>query len=117
VTGDRVALRQVLQNLVDNAIKYSADGARIEVRVRVEGARVVVEVRDEGPGIPLDQRERVFERFYRGAEARARGRDGVGLGLSIVKVTAEAHGGCVELDSEEGAGSTFRLVLPHASAA
>jgi heavy metal sensor kinase len=114
VMGDRVALRQALQNLVDNAIKYAADGTRIEIRVRKEAASAVVEVQDEGPGIPLDHRDRVFERFYRGNGRRSREGEGVGLGLglSIVKATAEAHGGRIDLESEDGVGSTFRLVIP-----
>lgn len=115
VKGDRVALRQALQNLVDNAIKYAPDGSRTEIRVRTEDATAVVEVQDEGPGIPLDRRDRVFERFYRGNGGSSRERGGAGLGLSIVVATAKAHGGHVDLESEEGAGSIFRLVLPMAT--
>jgi len=112
VNGDRLALRQALRNLVDNAIRYAPRGSRIEVRVASGATGAVVEVRDSGPGIPAGERDHVFERFFRGDAGRSRPADGTGLGLSIVRATAEAHGGRVELDSEESVGSTFRLILP-----
>lgn len=113
VNGDRLALRQALRNLVDNAIRYAPRGTLVEIRVAGGAAEAVVEVRDAGPGIAAGERSRVFERFFRGDAGRSRPADGTGLGLSIVRATAEAHGGRVELDSEEGVGSTFRLVLPN----
>jgi heavy metal sensor kinase len=112
VNGDRLALRQALQNLVDNAIRYAPHWTRVEVRVANGSRAAIVEVRDEGPGIAPDERARVFERFFRGGAGRSHPADGAGLGLSIVKATAEAHGGRVELESEEGVGSTFRLFIP-----
>ena len=112
VTGDRVALRQALRNLVDNAIRYAPVRTRIHVRVEKQARDAVVEVRDEGPGISAENRDRIFERFFRGEGGRSRQTEGVGLGLSIVKAIAEAHEGRIELDSQEGVGSTFRLIIP-----
>jgi heavy metal sensor kinase len=112
VEGDRLALRQALLNLVDNAIKYSPEGTRVGVVAGKRRNRAFVEVRDEGPGIAPEHRERIFERFYRVEGSRSREMGGSGLGLSLVKWAAEAHAGRVELETEEGEGSTFRLVLP-----
>ena len=112
VSGDRVALRQALQNLVDNAIRYALERTRIQVRVEKQERGAVVEVRDEGPGISAETRDRIFERFFRGEASRSRQTEGMGLGLSIVKAIAEAHEGRIELDSRKGAGSTFRLIIP-----
>ena len=112
VRGDRLALRQALLNLVDNAIKYAPEGTEIAVRSRGGLAEAVVEVSDAGPGIAPEHRARVFERFYRVDPSRSREMGGTGLGLSLVKWAAEAHGGRVELESEPGQGSTFRIVLP-----
>ena len=112
IWGDRMVLRQAIINLVDNAIKYSPEGAciRIVVQKRLEGS--VLEVIDRGPGIAPEHRERIFDRFYRIDKARSRELGGTGLGLSIARWAIEAHGGRIELESEEGRGSTFRIVLP-----
>lgn len=116
VRADRVVLRQALVNLLDNAIKYSPEGTRIQVEAGVNGDCVFVQVRDNGPGIPEEHRERIFERFYRIDKSRSRELGGTGLGLSLVRWAAEAHGGRVAVESEAGRrGSTFRLVLPAAS--
>jgi heavy metal sensor kinase len=112
VTGDRLALRQALLNLVDNAIKYAPDGTRVTVRAVSTGTYAVLEVVDEGPGIAAEHREKVFERFYRVDTSRSREMGGTGLGLSLVKWTAEAHGGSVSLASGPERGCTFRIVLP-----
>jgi len=112
--GDRLALRQAVVNLADNAIKYSAERTRVSIATGSRGGEVFIEVRDEGPGLAGEDHERVFERFYRVDRSRSRELGGTGLGLSLVKWTAEAHGGRVELDSVEGRGSVFRLVLPSA---
>ncbi|MCL5743518.1 MAG: ATP-binding protein [Acidobacteria bacterium] len=114
VHADRAILRQVLVNLLDNAIKYSPQEGSITVRVCSEGTNTtVIEVEDTGPGIPPEHRDRVFDRFYRTDEARSRETGGVGLGLAIAKWGAEVHGGHLELDSRPGAGCVFRLLLPH----
>jgi heavy metal sensor kinase len=110
--ADRTVLRQAVVNLVDNAIKYSPEQTCITVATGARPDAVFVEVRDEGPGLGEEDRRRVFERFYRVDRSRSRQIAGTGLGLSLVKWAAEAHDGAVELDSEVGRGSTFRLVLP-----
>jgi heavy metal sensor kinase len=114
VKGDRLALRQAVVNLADNAIKYSAKRTCVSIATGSRDDEVFMEVRDEGPGLAEEHHERVFERFYRVDRSRSREMGGTGLGLSLVKWTAEVHGGRVELDSAEGRGSTFRLVLPAA---
>ncbi len=113
VQGDRLALRQALLNLVDNAIKYAPKGTRVSMRVGCRPDGSFVEVQDEGPGIAPEHRERIFERFYRADAGRSREMGGTGLGLSLVKSTTEAHGGRIELETERDQGSIFRLVLPH----
>jgi two-component system phosphate regulon sensor histidine kinase PhoR len=117
VRGDEVGVRTILDNLVNNAIKYTPEGGSVEVAWRREGAYVRLEVRDTGIGIAPDDQDRVFERFYRVDKARARELGGTGLGLSIVKHTAQALGGRVGLESKIGQGSTFRVWLPQADSA
>jgi len=112
VTGDDARLRQVVANVVGNAVVHTPPGTPIEVRVRREPTAAVVEVVDEGPGMPPDVAARAFERFYRADPARSRHQGGSGLGLSIVQATVAAHGGTVELDTMPGAGTTVRIVLP-----
>ncbi|MBM4016373.1 MAG: PAS domain-containing protein, partial [Planctomycetes bacterium] len=106
---DPLALEQVLDNLIDNALKYTPAGGRVTVRTLSEGGVGVLEVADDGPGIEAAEQARVFERFYRVDKARTRDVPGTGLGLSIVKHLVEANGGSVELDSWPGRGSTFRV--------
>ena len=114
VLGEEEAIRQALSNLVDNAVKYSSPGGRVSVRLQAENGRAVLEVEDEGPGIAGEHLDRIFERFYRVDRARSRELGGTGLGLAIVKNVARRHGGGVEVESERGRGSTFRLWLPAA---
>jgi two-component system phosphate regulon sensor histidine kinase PhoR len=109
---DPTALVQILDNLVDNAVKYTPAGGRVELRTGRRDAHVAVEVSDTGIGIEPSEQARVFERFYRVDKARSRDVPGTGLGLSIVKHLVEAHGGAVELESWPGRGSTFRVLLP-----
>jgi signal transduction histidine kinase len=111
VRGDRQRLRQVLANLIDNAVKYSRAGAAVDVSARAEDGRVEVTVRDRGPGIPPEQQKLIFEKFGR---ARMSGtvKPGTGLGLFIARSIAEAHGGSLEVRSTPGRGSAFTLVLP-----
>ena len=117
VHGDRTVLRQALVNLVVNAVKYSPERTRIRVAADRRGDAAVLEVSDEGPGIAPEHRERLFERFYRVDKSRSREMGGTGLGLALVKWSAEAHGGRVELETDVGRGSTFRIVLPAAQPA
>lgn len=115
VYGDYDLLVTALRNLVDNAVSYSPDGTPVRIAVRAEGGLVDFVVLDEGVGITAEQRERIFERFYRADPARARDTGGTGLGLSIVKHVALDHGGEVTVWSEPGRGSTFTLRIPEAS--
>jgi two-component system phosphate regulon sensor histidine kinase PhoR len=110
--ADRRAVEHVLENLLDNAAKYTEPGGRIEVRARREGDLVAVDVADTGIGISEADQIRVFERFYRVDRARSRDLGGTGLGLSIVKHLVQAMGGEVRLRSALGLGSTFTFTLP-----
>ena len=112
IRADRASLATALWNLLDNAIKYSPAGGPVRVSVRSHPAGVAIAVGDRGLGVPPRERAEIFQRFVRGAQARQLGIKGTGLGLAMASRIAEAHGGHIELDSEEGAGSTFRLVLP-----
>ncbi|GIH91760.1 sensor histidine kinase [Planobispora siamensis] len=115
VMGDEVRLRQVVGNLMTNALTHTPEGTPVRITLRARDGTAVIEVADEGPGLTAEQRERVFERFYRADSARGR-RDpsagGSGLGLSIVAAMVEAHGGTVGVESVPGKGATFRVVLP-----
>jgi two-component system sensor histidine kinase SenX3 len=103
-----------VHNLVSNAIRYSPDRSRIGVGVRTVDDVVEISVTDQGEGIPEKERDRVFERFYRVDQARARNTGGTGLGLAIVKHAIENHGGDVRVWSQPGRGSTFTIRLPQA---
>jgi signal transduction histidine kinase len=108
---DPALLRLALMNLVQNAIRYSPTGKTIRVRAMASDGAAVIEVADEGPGIAPEHQRKIFERFYRVDKARSRAEGGVGLGLAIVKWSVERMGGAVELKSEPGRGSVFRLRL------
>jgi heavy metal sensor kinase len=112
VEGDRLFLRQALVNLLHNAVKYSPLGGTISVRVQSSINEVAVEIEDNGPGIPLEDRQKIFDRFYRVDRARWRESGGAGLGLSITKWVVEAHGGKIGLESEWTEGCLFRVNLP-----
>ena len=114
VLADPVLLRQALQNLIDNAMKYSPPGAMIRITVEKLGGECLVEVIDEGPGIPPDQLAQLAGRFYRVEDSRVRGRGGFGLGLAITKAYMSVLGGRLECRSAEPKGSCFSLVLPAA---
>jgi len=110
VNGDRNRLRQVAANLLDNAVKYTPSGGRIELLARHEGTEALLVVRDTGPGIAPVDRPRIFDRLYRAD--RSRSERGLGLGLSLVKAIVEAHRGRVTVESAPGKGSTFTVHLP-----
>jgi two-component system, OmpR family, phosphate regulon sensor histidine kinase PhoR len=116
VLADRDKVRQVVVNLVENAIKYSPDGGLIEVGVKEEDSVVRFSVRDEGLGIPSEEQERIFEKFYRLDPAMTRGVGGTGLGLYICNELIERMGGRIWVESESGEGSTFFFELPRAEA-
>jgi signal transduction histidine kinase len=111
IRGDGERLRQVLTNLIDNAIKYSPAGAEVEVRAYQEDGFVRIDVRDSGPGIAKDDQKLIFEKFGRVTGSGAT-RPGTGLGLFIARSIAEAHGGALDVDSAPDQGSTFTLELP-----
>ncbi|MFQ5689112.1 MAG: ATP-binding protein [Gemmatimonadota bacterium] len=115
VRGDPEAVRQVLRNLFDNALRYAPDGSEIRLSAEHEAGWVRIAVSDTGAGIPSAHISRIFERFYRVDPARSREAGGTGLGLSIVKHLVEAHGGRVGVDSELRAGTTVWFTLPAAS--
>jgi two-component system sensor histidine kinase SenX3 len=112
VRGDETQLTSMFTNLVDNAVKYTPPGGRVEVTGGFEGSEIVIRVSDTGIGIPEGKLPRIFERFYRVDKARSKETGGTGLGLSIVKHVAENHGGRVAVESTLGGGSTFTVYLP-----
>jgi two-component system phosphate regulon sensor histidine kinase PhoR len=112
VRGDASLLREVLQNLLDNAVQYSSEGGRIQVLATNSSREAVITVADTGIGIPLADQERIFERFYRVDAGRSREAGGTGLGLSIAKHIVEAHGGRLWVESEVGSGSRFSFSIP-----
>ena len=115
VLGDEARLRQVLSNLVTNALQHTPETARVTVRVGTDDEHAVLEVADEGPGMKPEDAQRVFERFYRADSSRARSSGGTGLGLSIVDSLVFAHGGTVWVTTAPGQGSCFRVNLPRIS--
>jgi signal transduction histidine kinase len=112
VQGDAVRLRQIVSNLLSNALKFTPSGGHVTVSVAGRDGAAVLEVQDSGPGIPPDEIDRVFDRFYRGRTVRA---GGSGIGLAVIRDLVGAHGGEVSVESEPGRGSRFLVVLPRAS--
>lgn len=114
VSGDRTRLEQVVANLIDNAVKYTPPGGRVDVEVGRDDGNAVLRIRDTGVGIPAGELPRIWERLFRGDKSRAE--RGLGLGLSLVRAVVKAHGGTVEVESEPGRGSVFEIRLPNALA-
>jgi signal transduction histidine kinase len=112
VRADREAISQALSNLLDNAVKYSGEARTVNVRAFVRDGWLSMAVEDFGVGIPAEEMDRVFDRFYRGGDALTRSVKGSGLGLTLVKQVVEAHGGEVQAKSAPGRGSTFTIRLP-----
>ncbi|MDY7042572.1 MAG: HAMP domain-containing sensor histidine kinase, partial [Chloroflexota bacterium] len=112
IEADRQKMRLVLGNLLSNAIKFTPDGGRIEILAREDGGEVWVAMRDTGIGIPRNEWERVFDRFYQVEPSLSRRYEGMGLGLSIAKGMVELHGGRIWVESELGKGSTFVFHVP-----
>jgi two-component system sensor histidine kinase SenX3 len=112
VLGDRRQLVSALYNLLENAVKFSYDAGTVRFEGRRTNGEVAIEVADHGIGIPARDLERIFERFYRVDQGRSHITGGTGLGLSIARHVATNHHGHIEVDSREGEGSTFRLILP-----
>jgi signal transduction histidine kinase len=117
LTGDRDRFAQLLDNLVSNAVKFTPPGGHVDVRVGEEGDHAVLEVRDTGVGVPTGEQDRLFQRFFRASTATNRGVPGAGLGLTVVKAIVDAHGGRIAVASEEGRGTTMRVVLPYVTPA
>jgi signal transduction histidine kinase len=115
VRGDASQLKQVINNLVDNAIKYNRPQGTVRVSARAEGSTAILEVEDTGMGIAATERQHVFDRFYRIDKSRSRAQGGSGLGLAIVRKIVEEHGGTISIESNLGQGSTFRVSLPRLS--
>jgi signal transduction histidine kinase len=114
IVADRSRLRQVLANLLDNAIKYNARGGRVSIKVRETPEGIALIVEDNGVGIPADEIPKIWDRLHRGDASRSQ--PGLGLGLSLVRAIVHAHGGHTEVQSEPGAGSAFTVTLPRNSA-
>ena len=114
VCGDQDRLKQVLMNLVGNAINYTPQGGSVTLGLGKDGAQSILTIQDTGQGIPEEDLPHVFERFYRGEKSRTRSRDGkgFGLGLSIAYWIVRNHGGRIEVESTEGEGATFTVWLP-----
>ncbi|MBI9043642.1 MAG: HAMP domain-containing histidine kinase [Anaerolineaceae bacterium] len=113
VMGDRDRLKQVVLNLVSNAVQYTPAGGKVTIKLIALDDKVEFQVVDTGPGIPQEDLDNIFERFYRGEKSRKRqSKSGFGLGLSIAHWIVEKHGGCITVDSVIGAGTTFSFVLP-----
>jgi len=113
--ADPARLRQILANLVDNALKYTPEGGSVEVRAEMRAGRTLLTVCDTGPGVPVGEEEKIWRRLYRSDHSRSE--RGLGLGLSIVKALVEAHGGTVAVANRPGGGAVFTVELPAASAA
>jgi heavy metal sensor kinase len=112
IHGDYDRLRRLLLNLVDNGIKYTPHGGRVSLTLQCQNTWAALQVSDTGIGLAPEEQERVFQRFYRAAEARDQSQEGSGLGLCIAQSIAEAHGGTMHIDSCRGHGSTFTVFLP-----
>jgi signal transduction histidine kinase len=112
VWADWHKINQVLMNLIGNAIKFTPAQGRVTVSASSNGESVQISVSDTGPGVPPDEREKIFAKFYQGAEANGANSKGTGLGLAIAKALVELHDGKIWIESEEGGGSTFSFTLP-----
>jgi len=113
IEADRDRIKQVLLNLAGNALRYTASGGQVMLSLRSASGGVQIQVSDTGKGIPADDLPRIFERFYRGERSRKREKEGgLGLGLSISYLIIKAHGGRIDVTSQESVGTTFTIWLP-----
>jgi signal transduction histidine kinase len=110
--GDRERLQQILDNLMQNGLRYTPEGGHIDLSLTRQGRSAIFAVHNDGPSIPEDVLAHLFERFYRGDKARDRASGGTGLGLAIARKLAEAHGGALIGENHTGGGVVFKLVLP-----
>ena len=111
VRADSEALALAIRNLLDNGVKYSPDSSTVRVELAREGLRLAIRVHDEGIGIPGSEQKKIFQKFVRGAGAKALSVKGTGIGLAMVQHVVSAHGGTIALDSETGRGTTFTILL------
>ncbi len=116
VLADKIAVAHCVQNLIENALKYSPSGSPVTVRCGDENGTCFVEVGDEGPGVPASEQGKIFEKFYRSQNVQSLNVPGTGIGLALVKRIMESHQGQISLNSEPGKGSRFRLIFPRAEA-
>ena len=112
IQGDRVRLKQVIIDLLDNAIKYTPSGRKVDLRIEARDKRACLTVSDSGGGIPESELAYVFDRFFRGTHTRAQSPDGTGPGLSIVQSVCTAHGGDVTVENLQTGGCRVRVILP-----
>ena len=112
VMADPVHIANCLSNLIENAVKYSGNEVCIGIYASLEDNRLCLKVKDNGIGIPLQEQERIFEKFYRAQNIPDANLPGIGLGLSYVKLMVEAHGGSITLQSQQGKGTTFTIEIP-----
>jgi heavy metal sensor kinase len=112
IHGDYERLRRLLLNLVDNGVKYTPTGGQVSLSLQQNGGHAIIRVSDTGVGLSKEEQQRIFHPFYRSDEARSQGKEGVGLGLSIARSIAEAHGGSIHVESNPDHGCTFTVRLP-----
>ena len=112
VRGDKDKLKEMILNLIDNAIRYNTEGESVSLSLMRKGREAIIMVKDTGIGIPPEEIDKIFERFYRVDKARSRAEGGSGLGLAICRHIVEAHHGRIEVNSEPGKGSVFKVILP-----
>ena len=112
IKGDEIYIEETIANLLANSVKYTPLDGKIEVCIKDQVDSVLIQVRDTGIGIPRDEVQNLFNEFYRATNARRIERDGTGLGLAIARQVVERHNGKIWVESEEGKGSTFSIVLP-----
>ncbi len=112
ILGDAVRLRAALQDLIENAIKYSNQGGKVEVEAKLEGEYVLISISDHGIGIPKSEQRNIFQKSFRAGNAMAVEKEGSGLGLLMAKDIVEKHGGTIQFESEEGKGTKFFISLP-----
>jgi signal transduction histidine kinase len=109
---DKDALTQALNNLMENAVKFSPDRKEIDIILEKDDTNIIIEIKDKGIGIPIGELDKIFDKFYQGRNEVRKAAKGTGLGLTLVKHTVEAHGGRIDVGSRVGEGSSFSIILP-----
>ncbi|MGH2481648.1 MAG: sensor histidine kinase, partial [Ktedonobacteraceae bacterium] len=114
IVADKLRISQVVGNILDNAIRFSPQGREVKIELKAEGSEYLVSITDQGIGVSPAYIDHIFERFYRVRNTTSRQYSGIGLGLFVARAIVEAHGGRIWVASNEGLGSTFSFILPHA---